>query len=352
MVASTTESTSEDAEFLTQAVGQQSYVNHHSVQMFEEGRSFSGNERFKFFFGRGDGAFADVSALTGADTNLDGRAVLATDFDDDGDQDLFVHNLQRERHLLYRNDLGDPEKPRFVKVRLVGTSGQWEAIGATVVLESGGKRVAQVLSRGAGFVSCQAPELVFGLGGEDGGRVSVQWPGGLREDFGEVDAQRARAARRGQGRARALRGPHPPAPGPVPGGTLPAHGRDPGRARARRPRRELAATRPQRAGGRQALLVNLWASTCAPCVAELPRLAELDGEGERRVVLVSLDLPEDRERAARIAEERAPGLSTFYLRDDGSGIDDIVDKVRLPIPTSLELSPQGELSSVIRGVIE
>ena len=52
----------------------------HNAQMFEEGRSFSGNERDKLFLNRGDGTFADLSDLAGCDSPNDGRAVIACDF--------------------------------------------------------------------------------------------------------------------------------------------------------------------------------------------------------------------------------------------------------------------------------
>ena len=79
---------------------------------------------------------------------------------------------------------------------------------------------------------------------------------------------------------------------------------------------------------------------------DLPKYAGL------AVVLVSLDLPDARARAAQLAAGRAEGLEVFYLRDDGTGVDDVLDKVRLPIPTTLEVDANGVIRSVLRGVIE
>ena len=130
MVASSAKSQSSKA-FESQSVGNAGYLNRHNTQMFQDGRSFSGNERDKLWIGNGDASFADLSDLSGADSQNDGRAVLAADFDDDGDVDLFVHELQRERHALYRNDLNG-DYGSFLKVRLRASTGHYEAIGATV----------------------------------------------------------------------------------------------------------------------------------------------------------------------------------------------------------------------------
>ena len=189
MVASTVDAELEESVVAEQAVNSDSYLGLHSAQMFREGLSFSGFERDVLFYGARDAggglAFADLSDLSHADSPGDGRAAVAADLDDDGDLDLFVHEIQRERHRLFRNDAAPGG---FVKVRLRATSGQYEAVGATVVARAGGREVAQVLSRGAGFVSCQAPELVFGLGDAPAAELRVRWPGGALESFGSVAA--------------------------------------------------------------------------------------------------------------------------------------------------------------------
>jgi len=58
---------------------------------------------------RGGARFENVAPLVGAAVNRDGRAqasmgINATDFDDDGDVDVFVTNLRDETNTLYLND--------------------------------------------------------------------------------------------------------------------------------------------------------------------------------------------------------------------------------------------------------
>ena len=87
-----------------------------------------------------------------------------------------------------RKELGT-DHGGFIKVRLRATAAHYEAIGATVVLElPSGRRSAQVLSRGAGIASCQAPELVFGLGDAESATFRVLWPGGHEQAFGPISA--------------------------------------------------------------------------------------------------------------------------------------------------------------------
>ena len=256
---------------------------------------------------------------------------------------------QRERHLLYRNDMAG--KGSFVKLRLRASQGQYEAIGAIVTLSTSDASVSQVMTRGAGFVSCQAPELVFGLGEAEQAAVSVLWPGGAHEDFGTV----ARGARlrlvEGEGKARSFVTPARSLPDPLPEGlSLRVGERFPKLALVDAEGR-AAAFDPVAVADGKPLLVNLWASTCVPCVSELPELSEIHADGERRVALLSVDLPGDRERAVSLVQKRAPDVRGWYLGKGAKGLDGVVDLLRLPIPTTLELDADGIVRGVIRGPI-
>ncbi len=58
----------------------------------------------------------------------------------------------------------------------------------------------------------------------------------------------------------------------------------------------------------QPFLINLWATWCAPCVAELPTLAKLDASGRVKVVTVSQDLEAPEKIAPFLAAHGASGL--------------------------------------------
>jgi enediyne biosynthesis protein E4 len=58
---------------------------------------------------KGDGTFKEVGLISGSAVNADGKAsagmgVTVNDFDNDGDEDLFVTNLINETNTLYLND--------------------------------------------------------------------------------------------------------------------------------------------------------------------------------------------------------------------------------------------------------
>ncbi|MFQ5654904.1 MAG: hypothetical protein ACE5GW_09260, partial [Planctomycetota bacterium] len=123
------------ARIESERAGSDRYRETHMGLIFQEGLSFSGFERNRVFLGGGGGAggsYLDISDLSGADSEGDCRATVPADFDDDGDLDLFVNAIQRDCHMLYRNDAGAGSGNRSVKVRLEAVDGHPDAIGAIV----------------------------------------------------------------------------------------------------------------------------------------------------------------------------------------------------------------------------
>ena len=339
----------------SEAAGSQSYQKEHMGMIFQEGFSFSGFERDKLFVGDGSAHFTDLSPVSGVDDANDGRAAVASDFDDDGDLDLFVHNIARARHRLYRNDCIDSSaSPRFVKVRLTGTSGARDAAGAVVrmTLAEGGSRgvqtEAKVLSFGSGFVSQSAPELVFGLGDAPSGSLEVTWPGGTVESFGDAAPGSRLSLVEGAGKSV----PFARHPSPFAEPTPPGLKVDVG---AELPTLTLLDGE----GNEQALSLatpgketwmNFWATWCAGCRQELPALAELSGESDKRLLMVSVDVPEDRAKAlATLADQGIDAESLFISRQL---IEEVIDVDRLTLPTTLVFNDQGKLVRIVNGRID
>jgi thiol-disulfide isomerase/thioredoxin len=347
VVASTVDTKAEKSIAAAQKANAQSYVDLHFGQIFKDGMSFSGFERDKVWINTGT-SFADLSDLSGADSPNDGRGVVAADFDDDGDVDLFVHEIQRERHALYRNDAVAPGSAShgFLKLVLEDHAPQRDAIGATVMVRTGARVSCQVVSRGAGFVSCQARELVFGLGDASQAEVEVIWPGGGREAFGRLAANtRATLLRGGKVVPRAE---HPrPLADPMPPGLLVDEGDAfPVLAVLDAQAKPVQLDLGQLGAGKPVLL-NLWGSFCSSCVAELPALEAAHRRGELVVVALSVDAPETRSAAIERLKTAKTSFPAFYLAPDGAGA--LLDLERLTLPTSVVVGADGRVQSILRG---
>ncbi len=321
-------------------------------EMYRQGLSFNGNERTRLFINGGAEGFLDLSDVSGADSPLDGRALIAADFDDDMDLDLFVHNIQRERHNLFRNDLG---RGRSIKVRLRATSGQYEAVGARVIVRTPNQSVAQLTTRGGGFASCQAPELIFGLGDAPSATVEVLWPWGEMESFGKVAAGERVLLVEGAGKPESFEAAPAPLPDAWADGLKIAVGEKVPELVLAGPDGERMEVRPaeaaQAAGGE--LWLCFWASYCRPCVAELPQLQELHDTAGAGVLAISVDVPDDRDRASAMLQRAGTNFPAYYLatgeEDNEGALDELVDLLRLPIPTAIRIGPNGQILEVIQG---
>jgi hypothetical protein len=58
------------------------------------------------------------------------------------------------------------------------------------------------------------------------------------------------------------------------------------------------------------------------------------------------------DKARGILNQRAPGVSGFYLVDGENGLEDLLDLDRLPIPTTLIINAEGQIEGIVQGVLE
>jgi tetratricopeptide (TPR) repeat protein len=147
--------------------------------------SWSGYERNVFFANNRDGTFSDISGVLGLDFRDDSRAFALSDFDHDGRLEFVLKNRTGPQLRILRNDLEGIGSS--VAFRLTGNKSNRDAIGASLTIESGGKRQNKFVSAGSGFASQHTKEVFFGLGTGTGPiSVRVNWPSGVVSQYHDV----------------------------------------------------------------------------------------------------------------------------------------------------------------------
>jgi hypothetical protein len=124
------------------------------------------------------------------------RGCAFGDFDNDGDIDILIVNLNESPSLL-RNDM--KQKQNWIKVKLEGVKSNRSAIGARVVAHYGGKAQAQAVLSQSSFYSCSDSRLHFGLGGFSSVDLDIYWPNGLHEQYKKIPANQLITLREGSG---------------------------------------------------------------------------------------------------------------------------------------------------------
>jgi predicted nucleotidyltransferase len=129
----------------------------------------------------GEGRFRTVQVTGAGIEPRVSRGAAAGDYDDDGDVDLAVNNLNGAPFLL-RNDTPRAGR-RWLGLRLVGTRSNRSAIGARAVLRVGGSLQVREVKSGSGYLSQNDMRLLFGLG-ETGAieSLTIRWPSGAVEE--------------------------------------------------------------------------------------------------------------------------------------------------------------------------
>jgi len=152
------------------------------------GKSLSGYERNRIFLNARGAEFFEISGLTGADSDGDGRAVVPVDTNGDGQEDLVVRQAGGGSLLLFENRF---PKAHWLEVSLRGTKSNRLGIGARLVAQAGSQKLVRELYPQNTFKS-QAPASVhFGLGqAAKVDRLTISWPSGLVQELADLAPDR------------------------------------------------------------------------------------------------------------------------------------------------------------------
>ena len=146
----------------------------------------------------GDGRFEELieEAGSGISAPHASRGCAFGDFDNDGDIDILVSNMNEPASLL-RNDVSGNN--HWLKVLLIGVQSNRSAIGTRVIARYGGRRQAQEVSAQSSFYSTNDRRLHFGLGTESTADLTIRWTNGATETIPKVAADQLVVIREGAG---------------------------------------------------------------------------------------------------------------------------------------------------------
>lgn len=152
------------------------------------GHNLSAFERNRVYLNQGGRRFLDASHVSGADSDGDGRSVVAADFRNTGMPDLIVRQAGGGALLLYENRL---PPARHLTVTLRGSASNRRGIGARLTAEVGGRTIVRELFPSGGYFSQAPAQVHFGLAADTKvDKLTIRWPSGRVQVLTGVAADR------------------------------------------------------------------------------------------------------------------------------------------------------------------
>jgi hypothetical protein len=129
-----------------------------------------------------------TSSGSGATTPHSSRGAAFGDYDNDGDIDVLVMNMNEPPSLL-RNDYAG--RNHWLALDLEGTASNRSAIGAIVTVAAGGRRTARAVLSQSSYYSHDDRRVHLGLGDSRAAdSIEIRWPSGRVQRMANVPANR------------------------------------------------------------------------------------------------------------------------------------------------------------------
>jgi hypothetical protein len=130
--------------------------------------------------------FENISHTLGDDfqQKFVGRGSAVGDYDNDGDQDILVLNLN-DRPCLYSNV--SESEGNWIMIQLTGTKSNRDAIGSKLTITINGKSQTRWRMSNSGYLSQSDHRIHFGVGdNEKIDKIEIRWPTGKTETLNDV----------------------------------------------------------------------------------------------------------------------------------------------------------------------
>ena len=139
----------------------------------------------------GNGRFKEVTAQSGLGvlTPKSSRGCAFGDFDNDGDIDVLIMNMNESPSLLRNEYINGQTRGTnsWLKIKLIGTKSNRSAIGARVQVRAGSHFQTQEVTSQSSYYSHNDLRLHFGMGAsQKADQIDVRWPSGQTETIKDV----------------------------------------------------------------------------------------------------------------------------------------------------------------------
>ncbi|MEM1323317.1 MAG: VCBS repeat-containing protein [Bacteroidota bacterium] len=148
---------------------------------------------------KGDLTFEPIMKQWGFDQKNWSQGAAYADFDNDGDVDMVLNNMNQTASL-YRNTATDKRLNNYLRLKVEADQGNRFAFGAVVKIYYGDEQQIQEVTPMRGYMSCSENLIHFGLGKTKVvDRLEVTWLDGSRLELQDVNANQLLTVNQKQG---------------------------------------------------------------------------------------------------------------------------------------------------------